>query len=238
MCRFFIAFQSTEFANFLANENSSSSLNRSPWFHLLRGEKDKCKERGNFYSSYSKLCGNSGTELRDLDGEAYTLHLMKAITAAFYGIRDMTNANSKLADADVSYRYKKLQQVEIPNTLEENYTHDQPFTQPSCDSSTYGNGQVGYTVYHFKKVNSKLSHVELQQTGIKVSNDIGHFSTVPEFYVNSKPSHSMISENTKCPAKSPPLDKYRETIPLVAAVAAMAVFSLSMIILVLVMLCK
>lgn len=208
--------------DYLKGIDHKQGYQRNPWLPILKAEVEKCKVRGNFRSSNTKdqSCEGKESKFSSLEIDQFTLHLMKGITAAFYGIQDMTVANSKLDKLSIDYRYKKILQVEIPKVLEDVRREDLPFTQPDTNSSTYGNGNVGFTIKHIKRESGTVRYVFLAQTGTNMKGELGRFETGLQFY---KASLNITSTSDACKPRnishqSPEI--YDNLIIVVAAICA------------------
>lgn len=191
-----------------------------------------CKKRGNFYSLFDNPCTTRTQDIAYLHDESYATQLMKAITAAFYGIRHMADGNVDLKLLGVDFRYERLLEVVIPTTLEGLAKSHHPFTLKGS-GDTYGNGAVGYTIYHIKRENN-IDYFELvMKTGFKKGGALGKFETSLAFFKNSEFVPHINSTLFRCNkvyaksgTESSPLTML--SISLIVAVSLLAVFLVSM----------
>ena len=161
---------------------------------------------------------NEITDIGDFANEAYSLHLMKAITSTFTAIRNIAfkhGWDSLSNPEQINSWYDEFIRVKIPDTLEGDAKNHMPFTQKETDASKYGNGRVGYTIYN---INSKSEYVQVLSTGYDYSDTLGDFTAVVEFYKANKYAKYITSVSTqdRCldpttttslPAVTAPLDE-------------------------------
>ncbi|XP_067937580.1 uncharacterized protein [Watersipora subatra] len=178
-------FKSNEMRNRLTGMNYTAEVLRNPWLNMLKGRLGKCKERGDFYSDSKSRCLNHGINFDDSDlAEPFTLHLMKAITAAFYGIQLAYPGEAEWNSQSVDNLYYWMLNTKIPETLE----LEEPFHRP-FSASPKGDGNAGFTITQLQ-----VNHVELEQlTGTSTSDGLPGFNTKMEFYVDNKFSERFTS---------------------------------------------
>ena len=173
--------QSSTFEAALRDRDLPGIHDVNPWLSSLEQEVGECKIPGNFLSTYSPLC-NEIADIGDFANEAYSLHLMKAITSTFTAVRNIAfkhGWDSLLNPEQINSWYDEFLDVEIPDTLEGDAKNHMPFTQKETDANKYGNGRVGYTIYN---INGEPKYGQVLSTGYDYSDTLGDFTAVVEFY--------------------------------------------------------
>ena len=140
---------------------------------------------------------NEITDIGDFANEAYSLHLMKAITSTFTAIRNIAFKHGwdSLSNLEqINSWYDEFLEVEIPDTLEGDAKNQMPFTQKETDANKYGNGRVGYTIYNIK---GEPKYGQVLSTGYDYSDTLGDFTAVVEFYKANKYTKYITSVSTQ-----------------------------------------
>lgn len=191
----------------MKNRSTPSILDPNPWISTLQQEDGKCKVRGNFASPYSVQCPNNMNYTRFLD-ESFSVHLMKAITSMIYGLRSITadqHPGVLFDPSTIALRYHKMLEVEIPSTLEGKLRNRQPFTPVMSDSSTYGNGKVGYSIFNIIDINGRVEYNKVLTTGSAFRERLNRFSSIPQFPKSDGGSGSYFqSTKSGCRMTAPP----------------------------------
>lgn len=180
----------------------------NPYLSTLWQINSKCKIRGNFLSEYTRLCNQTADKqfAEGIADESYSVHVMKAISASVYGILgiiDSTGSSEILFERDdynLNRFYEKLLESNIPATLETKDKVKTPFTEKTGDSTTWGNGNVGYIInqIQLRKLSKTVlfyNPVAKTGTGIKsMFENTGLF----EFYKKDEPKADITSTKASC----------------------------------------
>lgn len=214
----------------------------------------KCKIRGNFLSQHTQeeiqeeenkiLCtdDHSFDPLTTL--ESYAVHLMKAISAAIYGLNSVVSDQggnesilfSRTADS-VSKIYEKILDRGIPDSLESRVLGELPFTERSSTSTTYGNGNVGYTVNQIQDAKPVAepfyNPVAITGVGLKESLNVNRILV---FYPGGDQATSIQSTKADCRAVTATTQRAMDENPanttLIAIVAVISVLLVIVIVIV------
>lgn len=128
--------------------------------------------------------------------ESFSVHLMKSITSMIYGLRSIAADQQPgiLFDTStIGRRYLEMLEVEIPSTLEGKLRNKNPFTRPESDSTTYGNGKVGYSIFN---INSSAEYNKVVTTGSGFKESLNEFSGIPQFPASSGSSGGSYLKST------------------------------------------
>lgn len=186
----------------------------------LRQMQGQCKIRGNFLGRHAELCSDTHPiNFTDLEDEQFSRHMMKAITAAVYGLRSFAydNANDTLYRRDekhVRNLYESILKIQIPATLEskDRNSGNPPFMDKPPGR---GDGNVGYTVYQIRATGppyTNFSYNEVAVTGSTETELLDMNGVVLEFYQLEQGSirttthiRSMLPEGEACIFRDLPL---------------------------------